>query len=450
MSTATKTQHWSTCDYIAALNAALALRGLMEVLRCYPGDIDPSEARRLHDQFVFSLEAALDAEPLSEIKAAYKRPKLANPTAAYGRISEVIQALMLHDLASRNDNGQEGREPSDLANLLREGRRSAPAQFQQSLNRLGKIQSDYCRVPRPVDDPSFIEPGRCLQLGESYWKLCRTIAMRSLDLLAFPQPCPLIGAVENVLARIDGCFENLTTLEGAAMVLPRIHTLMEIATSSEPDDLQVVPDWSIEEVRKVDEFFMLSRAALHPRDYPLTQAEKKYLDEERRKIGEYFKGFDKQGTELIDRLVVAIGPGVVVANPDAPAKQEGQGAVDSSQQAGAPGATSPARKAKRSTERGEGRVKLIAALTKHHKYADGSCLNLEPIANNELARRAKVSNSTASEFLDKEFKGHTKYRGVCGDTKRLIPALKLLNQEFSPFHLYGNNPPGEGGRDDEE
>src|SRR5262249_18814112 len=44
-----------------------------------------------------------------------------------------------------------------------------------------------------------------------------------------------------------------------------------------------------------------------------------------------------------------------------------------------PGGRTP----KRSTERGEGRAKLIAALTKHHQYADGGCLNLEPIGNNE-------------------------------------------------------------------
>jgi len=100
-------------------------------------------------------------------------------------------------------------------------------------------------------------------------------------------------------------------------------------------------------------------------------------------------------------------------------------------------------KTKRSTERGEGRAKLIAALTKHHKYADGSCLNLEPVGNNELARLAEVSESTASAFFNKQFGGHTKYRAMCSDATRLIAALKLLNQEFSPHHLFGAKPPGE-------
>lgn len=105
---------------------------------------------------------------------------------------------------------------------------------------------------------------------------------------------------------------------------------------------------------------------------------------------------------------------------------------------------------KRSTHSGEARIKLISALTDHHKYADGSCLNQTPVANNELARRADVSKSTASEFFKSEFDGHMKYRGICSDVKRLIVALRLLNNEFSPLHLYGAEPPGERNREDGE
>jgi hypothetical protein len=108
-----------------------------------------------------------------------------------------------------------------------------------------------------------------------------------------------------------------------------------------------------------------------------------------------------------------------------------------------------AKKPKRSTERGEGRAKLIAALTAHHKYANDGCLNLEPIGNNELARKADVSESTASAFFEKEFKGHLKYRAACNDAVRLVAALKLLNGEYSPHVLFGGTPPGEGKPDDE-
>jgi hypothetical protein len=106
------------------------------------------------------------------------------------------------------------------------------------------------------------------------------------------------------------------------------------------------------------------------------------------------------------------------------------------------------KKPKRSTERGEGRVKLTAALTKHHKYADGGCLNLRPIGNNELARLAEVDQATASAFFKKQFKGHGKYKATCADAAQLAVALKLLNGEFAPHFLYGAKPPDEDERDE--
>jgi hypothetical protein len=96
---------------------------------------------------------------------------------------------------------------------------------------------------------------------------------------------------------------------------------------------------------------------------------------------------------------------------------------------------------KRSTERGEGRIKLIAALIAHHKYANGSCLNPAPIGNNELAKAAVVSTSTASTFFNEEFEGHTKYKAICRDIGQLVNSLKLLSGEFSPHDLYGSEPP---------
>lgn len=112
-------------------------------------------------------------------------------------------------------------------------------------------------------------------------------------------------------------------------------------------------------------------------------------------------------------------------------------------------ATAPT-KAKRSTVKGEARVKLIAALTKHHEYANGSCLKLDPIGSNELARSAGVVDSSASKFFKQEFKGHEKYRAICRCPRRLADSLKALNDEFSPHDLYGRRPVDEDDRDADE
>jgi hypothetical protein len=105
---------------------------------------------------------------------------------------------------------------------------------------------------------------------------------------------------------------------------------------------------------------------------------------------------------------------------------------------------------KRSTEPGEGRAKLVAALTKHHRYGNGGCLNQEPINNNELARQAGVDKATASVFFKKEFGSHAKYRSLCQHAGLLAPSLKLLNGEYTPGELFGGKLPGEDDRDDHE
>jgi hypothetical protein len=107
------------------------------------------------------------------------------------------------------------------------------------------------------------------------------------------------------------------------------------------------------------------------------------------------------------------------------------------------------RKPKRSTGRGEAREKIIAGLTEHHQYTDGSCLNTEPIGVGALARKSGVSKSSVSAFVQGEFHGHDRYRAFCQDVSKIVASLKMLRGEYSPHVLYGRTPPDEGGHDDE-
>jgi hypothetical protein len=106
-------------------------------------------------------------------------------------------------------------------------------------------------------------------------------------------------------------------------------------------------------------------------------------------------------------------------------------------------------KPKRSTGRGEAREKIIAGLTEHHQYTDGSCLNTEPIGVGALARKSGVSKSSVPEFFQGEFQGHDRYRAFCQDVSKIVASLKMLRGEYSPHILYGRTPPGEGDHDDE-
>jgi hypothetical protein len=107
-------------------------------------------------------------------------------------------------------------------------------------------------------------------------------------------------------------------------------------------------------------------------------------------------------------------------------------------------------KSKRSTAKGEAQVKIVAALTEHHQYADGGCLNQEPIGVKELADLAAVAKSSASKFFTDRFEGYAKYRIVCRDPGRLADSIKALNGEFCPhdLYLYGRRPADEDDRDE--
>ena len=56
---------------------------------------------------------------------------------------------------------------------------------------------------------------------------------------------------------------------------------------------------------------------------------------------------------------------------------------------------------------------MLSELVRHHQYAEGTCLNMEPIDCNELARRVGVNGPTASDFFDSEFGSYAKYKQIC-------------------------------------
>jgi hypothetical protein len=109
----------------------------------------------------------------------------------------------------------------------------------------------------------------------------------------------------------------------------------------------------------------------------------------------------------------------------------------------------PARE-KRSTEKGEAEAKLISALAAHHKYSDGSCLNLEPVKNNALARLADVDQGSASYFFKKHFRGHQQYTRDCQNPGRLSGILAALVGDVAGWKVFGRAPASEGGRAEDE
>lgn len=106
-------------------------------------------------------------------------------------------------------------------------------------------------------------------------------------------------------------------------------------------------------------------------------------------------------------------------------------------------------RAKKSTKRGDADAKLVAALTAHHKYHNGSVGHLEYIGSNALARKADVAKRSAHRFFENRFEGHDKYQRMCKDAHSLAAALKAINGEFQPFEFYSARSPDEVEASDE-
>jgi hypothetical protein len=117
----------------------------------------------------------------------------------------------------------------------------------------------------------------------------------------------------------------------------------------------------------------------------------------------------------------------------------------------------PKVRTKKSTNKGDGQIMTIAALSSYHEFDGDECPNLAPIGVNELARLAKVSSSTVSLFFQKRFaaehsasgEGRRKYREACRSSYTLSLEIKRIRDELIPTELW-NSLPVDHGDDDGE
>lgn len=102
-------------------------------------------------------------------------------------------------------------------------------------------------------------------------------------------------------------------------------------------------------------------------------------------------------------------------------------------------------------------TKVIAALTKHHGYENGSVTNFEPATNRGIAHEYGLSQNALSRFLNEKLGkgnpksgGHKGYIAACNRDARIgIGALLTLWQGEVPERL-AELLPHESGRDDED
>ncbi len=205
--------------------------------------------------------------------------------------------------------------------------------------------------------------------------------------------------------------------------------------------LRMYPDWDVQ-ARYIDDSLnrvsnrlndLLELSGIKSGRAPLTAAD--FLTQSPRQLVDYsLREIKTTYLAYTTRYPSAAGQPQVRQDPEKSVN------VNSSEKSQRPVSTI---KTKRSTQNGEARIKIIAALAMCHEYDGESCLRTNPVGNNELARRARAAESTVSKFFKDEFGGRDGYLRACQDVSKLIASLRVLNNELRPRNFLGRLSGGE-------
>ena len=201
----------------------LTLRTLDEARRLYPTNVDVAEAKSLHNELVFVIELALSSKGCEKFKAMYRRPAFGD-SATIEKLFFLQAVLMTWHPDVQNAGQQHLAEGMESA--MRKCERSVPPNLEKILARIHEILLFDCRIPHPVNDKSYQDPRRFLQLLKKYWGLCRQIMLTALDVPVSHQPHALTRLILNLKSRFDSCFQQIKGVEGVQQAQENVNTLI--------------------------------------------------------------------------------------------------------------------------------------------------------------------------------------------------------------------------------
>lgn len=286
----------SLCE---AIRCAYALKEIHDTRYFYPNALDAGETAKMIAMLRASLEFALSSSGLEAFRPFYDeyRPGASD---ARGRITELaVGLLMCHPDAIKDP-----RDPScgkQFRKALSECTDTATGKVKDIIERLTEVKLFDCRMPTPADDGSFQEQRRYLQMLRAYWQPCRTLILRQVDAPVGYQPHPLMKLLLNLRERMRSCLQRLEGLPEALAAVQAVESLLDILLKCDPDDLSVVPEWTRGEVQKVDLFIEETRLALGAKTYPMTDAERVFLNHANAQIDGYQAQVDAAWGKMCER-----------------------------------------------------------------------------------------------------------------------------------------------------
>lgn len=285
----------------AAVVATISLRELSRIRGLYPAAIRDGDAEEFREALSAHLGVALEDESLHDIRdSLYKEVKLDDPDAD-AMLTVLLTTLVMRcpGVCIAGANEEAMRKTMDRA--IEACMKKVASPLKAIVDQLLEIKIVDCRIPEG-DDPAFSDPRRSLQLLLAYWSLGRTIVVNQMNGYVSLRPHPLLRLVTNLRARMEVYFGRLSDHDGALEAFTAGDRLLDLAVGGDPDELSAVPEWTNEEVQKVDSFLERVRLDIGAKTYPLTHEEKVFIEQAEVAIEEYKEQANTAWNHIYDNV----------------------------------------------------------------------------------------------------------------------------------------------------
>ncbi len=283
-----------------AIAALYTVADLMRVRYYFPDAIESGEARRLHDSLVDVLEGVICGEGFEFITPEYKRPSFDAPHEHESvRLLGGGLVLIHSNIAVPFDKA---KLPELVKVTIESCLLNATGDLRDAIARVIDAKTWDCRIPTPRDDMQFQSAGRAVFLLREYWQRIKRLLLIQAEQLAGWQPHPLLRWISNLNLRIEWCFEKLKTIDGAVAASDTFCPLIEILSSGSGDELQMVEEWTAEQILLVDRFIETARLTLGGNPRPLIAEESGFLGAVDKLIGEHEASIERIGAKLLKQV----------------------------------------------------------------------------------------------------------------------------------------------------
>lgn len=285
----------------AAVVATLSLRELSRIRGLYPTAIRDGDAAEFCEALSAHLGVALEDESLRDIRdSLYAEVKLDSPDAD-AALTVLLTTLVMRCPGVCIAGAEEEAIRATMDRAIEACMKKVASPLKAIVDQLLEIKIVDCRIPEG-DDPAFSDPRRSLQLLQAYWSLGRTIVVNQMNGYVSLRPHPLLRLVTNLRARMEVYFGRLSDHDGALDAFAAGDHLLDLAVSGDPDDLSAVPEWTNEEVQKVDSFLERVRLDIGAKTYPLTHEEKVFIEQAEVAIEEYKEQANTAWNHIYDNV----------------------------------------------------------------------------------------------------------------------------------------------------